>query len=214
MKVQMLTVGMLRTNCYIAWQEGSSECVIVDPGAEAKKIELKLSQEGLTPKAILLTHAHFDHILAVEPLKESFPEIEVYALDAEAPLFADPDANLSNMMRTPVTLSGIEFLSDGDDVTLAGIRFIVLATPGHTAGSCCFYAPEEKALFSGDTLFQESMGRTDFPSGDGDAIIRSISETLMELPDETKVYPGHEGVTDIGHERKYNPAVVLYGRFF
>ena len=213
MKVLGLCVGMLRTNCYIAYMEGRADCVVVDPGAEPKKIEAKMAELGLSPKAILLTHGHFDHILAVEPLRERFPGLEVYALDEEEPLFSDSGANLSDMMRSPVTLSGLHFLGDREEIGLCGMKFLVIATPGHTAGSCCFYVPEEKVLFSGDTLFCESMGRTDFPGGDEMAILESISQTLMELPDEVKVYPGHESATDIGHERRYNPAVYLYRRF-
>lgn len=200
LEIRKLIVGPVRTNCYIVNKKGSNEAVIVDPGDEAFLIELKLTEWKLTPVAILLTHGHFDHIGAVNALKGRF-DIKVYAFEKEKEVLTS-DMNLSRMIGGDrMTVEADEYLLEGTIIEVAGIKFKVLHTPGHTIGSCCYYVEEEKTLFSGDTLFFHSHGRTDFPTGSQSAIIRSIVGKLLVLEDDTQVYPGHEEETTIGSEK-------------
>lgn len=200
LEIRKLIVGPVRTNCYIVNKKGSNEAVIVDPGDEAFLIELKLTEWKLTPVAILLTHGHFDHIGAVNALKGRF-DIKVYAFEKEKKVLTS-DMNLSRMIGGDrMTVEADEYLLEGTIIEVAGIKFKVLHTPGHTIGSCCYYVEEEKTLFSGDTLFFHSHGRTDFPTGSQSAIIRSIVGKLLVLEDDTQVYPGHEEETTIGSEK-------------
>lgn len=154
-----------------------------------------------------MTHGHFDHIGAVRELVRSFP-MPVYAGRQEEKLLSDPQLNLSAAYGAPVTVKAPHLLDDGQEISLLGRKWKVIATPGHTEGSVCYYVEQEKALFSGDTLFCESYGRTDFPTGSGRALRDSVTEKLFVLPEDTIVYPGHEAQTDIGHEKRYNPLAV------
>jgi len=166
---------------------------------------------GIIPEAVVLTHGHFDHILAVEEIRRAFKEITVYAAEKEAKLLGDPRLNLTASYGTGVTLSPDHLVKDGDILELAGFKWQVIETPGHTEGSVCLWIKEEEVLISGDTLFAESLGRTDFPTGSSADIIRSIKERLFVLPDDTMVYPGHGEPTTIGHEKTHNP-VAFYNR--
>ena len=161
---------------------------------------------GLEVEEILLTHGHFDHIAGGDDLRNR-SGARIKCLDAEKELIENPELNVSlDFMGYPVTLTPDGYFKDGDELTIAGdIRCKVLATPGHTKGGCCFYIEEGGILISGDTLFEGSVGRTDFPGGSMSTLVRSLQEKLMVLPDETKVYPGHGAETTIGFERKYNP---------
>lgn len=200
LEIKRLTVGPVMTNCYVVNLKGSEEAVIVDPGDDAYKIELKLNEWKLKPVAILLTHGHFDHIRAVSKLKEHYG-IKVYALDKEKEIL-NSELNLSRAFGFEmISIEADVYLSDNQMINVAGIDFKVLHTPGHTIGSCCYYAESEKVLFSGDTLFFHSHGRTDFPTGSQSAIIRSITGKLLTLDKDVMVYPGHEEETTIGSER-------------
>lgn len=200
LEIKRLTVGPVMTNCYVVNLKGSEEAVIVDPGDDAYKIELKLNEWKLKPVAILLTHGHFDHIRAVSKLKEHYG-IKVYALDKEKEIL-NSELNLSRAFGFEmISIEADVYLSDNQMINVAGIDFKVLHTPGHTIGSCCYYAESEKVLFSGDTLFFHSHGRTDFPTGSQSAIIRSITGKLLTLDEDVMVYPGHEEETTIGSER-------------
>lgn len=204
LKIGKITLGSCQTNCYFVYQEGSKKVLFFDPADRGDMLYQKLSDAGFTVEAILLTHGHFDHIWGVERLKE-LTGAKVYAFEAEEALCMDAGMNISAAAGRACTIKPDELLKDGQEVTVGEFTFRAIATPGHTAGSGCFYFEEDKMLISGDTLFQESVGRTDFPTGSMSTLVRSIKEKLMVLPEEVKVYPGHGESTTIGHEKAYNP---------
>ncbi len=205
MKIETLVLGDVRTNCYLLINEETLETIVVDPADRADVIARKAVDEGLNLKAVFLTHGHGDHILAVSDLKRDFG-LKVYASEAEKELLSDPEQNLSRaLFGMAVTVKPDVLLKDGQEFEEAGMKFRMLLTPGHTPGGCCYYQPEEKVLFSGDTLFSGSIGRTDFPGGNLSTLVRSVKEKLLVLPEDVKVYPGHEEMTSIGQEKKYNP---------
>lgn len=205
-RMQRILAGAMSTNCYLISNEDTKETLMIDPAAEALKISAKIEEGGLKPAAILLTHGHFDHIGAVEELRDRY-HCKVYCLRDEKDVMERAEYNLSAMFRRSFTVTPDVLLEDGEELTLAGVRIRVIATPGHTKGSCCYYFIEDGFLISGDTLFEESTGRTDFPTGSTSMLVRSIREKLFALPDDTPVYSGHGEPTTIGHEKKYNPAV-------
>ncbi len=205
MKIQNFVLGMVGTNCYLAVNEEEKQCILIDPAVYSGEITEQIRREGLNLRAILLTHGHFDHIMGIDGFRKEFPEIPVYAHREEEALLRDASMNASLEFGRQYTFSGAAYAEDGDVLDLAGMQFRVIHTPGHTIGGCCYYLQEEKVLFSGDTLFQESIGRTDFPTGNGGQLMRSIREKLFTLPEETAVYPGHMERTTIGDEKKYNP---------
>lgn len=203
-KIGRMVLGSYQTNCYFIYREDEKRALVVDPADQGAKIYDALQRNGIAVEAILLTHGHFDHIWGTKELREA-AGVKLYALDVEKALCEDAHNNVSDMTGRPYTVTPDEYLRDGQELTLAGIRFQVLATPGHTIGSCCYYFPEAGFVVSGDTLFAESVGRTDFPTGSMSSIVRSIREKLYVLPGETKVYPGHGDSTTIEHEMQYNP---------
>lgn len=200
-------IGMIGTNCYLVYDSEKRGAVLIDPADNAGFLLNQCRELGLVPEAVLLTHGHFDHIGAVREMVRSFP-MPVYAGRQEEKLLSDPQLNLSAAYGAPVTVKAPHLLDDGQEISLLGRKWKVIATPGHTEGSVCYYVEQEKALFSGDTLFCESYGRTDFPTGSGRALRDSVTEKLFVLPEDTIVYPGHEAQTDIGHEKRYNPLAV------
>ena len=203
--VKQFVVGPVCTNCYLAIHNTTKELLIIDPGDEAKLLEDEIAKTGAKPVAILLTHGHFDHATAAEELRK-FYQIEVYAQESEKETLENPSLNLSGpMMGKPMTYHADHYLADEQEIDLAGFHIRVLHTPGHTAGGACYYFPNEMVLFSGDSLFRESVGRTDFPGGSASSLIRSIKEKILPLPDFIKVYPGHNEITSIENERAYNP---------
>lgn len=173
-------------------------------GEVVKKPETKIRQEKLTPIAILLTHGHFDHAGGAEELAKHF-DIKIYAEEHEKETLDTPSLNLSGWEGVQKTYHADVFLKNEQEIDLAGFHIRVFHTPGHTVGGCCYYFPYQNVVFSGDTLFCTSVGRTDFPKGSAAQIIRSIKEKLLPLPDETTVYTGHNDITTIGTERMYNP---------
>ncbi len=207
--IKRMVVGNISTNCYLVNEDGLKECVIVDPGDNAEGIDAKIKESGSKPIAILLTHGHFDHIMAVPELKAKYPDIPVYAYKEEKVLLEDAKVNESNAYRRPTIIDGVHYLEDGEELKLLNVKWKVISTPGHTVGSCCYYIAEAGVLFSGDTLFDRSYGRTDFATGDTRAIIHSIRDVLMQLPDDTNVLPGHESFTTIGTERRLNPIMNM-----
>lgn len=204
MEITILTVGPVQTNCYIVNKEGSSSCVVIDPGEEAGKIASYINKKGLENKGILLTHGHFDHITGVSELA-GLAGGKVYAYEGEKELMTDPGQNGSTMMGYELALEPECLLRDGELLHIAGLDFKVIHTPGHTAGSCCYYAEEEKILFSGDTIFMESVGRTDFPTGSARKLIDSVRNKVLALPPDVKIYPGHGPETSVAYEMANNP---------
>lgn len=204
MKIEQYCVGQVSTNCYFAINDETKEMLVIDPGDSARMLTEKIRQEGWKPQAVLLTHGHFDHAMAAEELAENFG-IKIYAHEAEKNTLEQPRMNVSAMIGHKDSYHADVYVKDGEVLKLAGLELKVLHTPGHTEGGCCYYLEKEQVLFSGDTLFCQSVGRTDFPGGSMSQIVRSIKEKLMTLPDEVKVYPGHMDLTTIGMERAHNP---------
>lgn len=203
MKLYTMVLGAGRTNCYVIANAETKEAFVVDPADRGESIREKLARESLTLKGVLLTHGHFDHILGLEALLDGAP-IPVYAAGAEEALLADPNVNLSASMRRSTAVKPIVPVVDGQTLALSELTLRVILTPGHTAGSCCYYCEAEGVLFSGDTLFAESVGRTDLPTGEESCLKASI-DSLYQLPDAVKVFSGHGPQTTIGHEKAYNP---------
>jgi glyoxylase-like metal-dependent hydrolase (beta-lactamase superfamily II) len=201
---EIIPVGMLQCNCSIFGDEQTREALVVDPGDEIGRILQVLKRHGLTLKGIVITHAHIDHIGGAQKLK----------MATGAPVYMNPnDAELQKMMEVQAGWLGIETpdaveidspAMDGGKLVVGATEFHVLHTPGHTQGSISLWIPSEGKLVAGDTLFRDSIGRTDLPGGDPRQILRSIHEKLLPLPEETVVFPGHGESTTIGREREFN----------
>ncbi|HJB47774.1 MAG TPA: MBL fold metallo-hydrolase [Candidatus Mediterraneibacter surreyensis] len=205
MKIEKFVLGPVGTNCYIVRNDDTMECFIVDVAACPPEFISHIRNSGVTVKAVLLTHGHFDHIMGLDRFLEEFP-VPVYACAAEKEVLESAQLNSSaGMLGQPYTFTGARFVKDGDLLDVAGMKIQVIQTPGHTIGGCCYYIADENVLFSGDTLFRASVGRTDLPTGSMSALVRSVTDRLLVLPDETHVYPGHMEETTIGYEKQYNP---------
>lgn len=204
LRIQQYVVSVCATNCYFAINDDTKEVLIIDPGASAKQLAEKVKEYELTPIGILLTHGHFDHASAAAELSHLLG-VKVYACEAEQETLETPSLNLSGWEGKSETYHADVYVKDEQELELAGFQIRVLFTPGHTVGGCCYYFTEQGAVFSGDTLFEGSIGRTDFPKGSASQLIRAINEKLMIMPDETAVYPGHGEMTSIGMERVNNP---------
>lgn len=205
--VDTLILGSIRTNCHIVTDEASMDAVIIDPADEAEKILQAVSKKGCKVKAVLLTHGHFDHMYGAAQVIAEL-RVPLYAGEEEEELLENPSFNLSVMGDYgPVGLKADYWLKDGERLSLGTLSFTVISTPGHTKGGISYYMEEDGILFSGDTLFWEGVGRTDFPTGNGGVLVKSIQEKLMPLPDAVKVYTGHGAATQIDYERNNNPYI-------
>ena len=204
LKIEQRVIGMVSTNVYLGINIETKEAFLVDPADHAEDIAQWIRQDGVTLKAILLTHGHFDHIGAVAGLKKQF-QVPVYAMGAEVVVMEDANLNLSANWVSPFTVKCDHELTDGEKFQVAGFDIVAYHTPGHTKGGACYYIEKEQVLFSGDTLFYHSVGRTDMPTGSQAELKRSVQRILRILPDATRVMPGHECDTSIADEKRYNP---------
>ena len=202
MEIKSVLVSEAYTNCYLVKNEETNEGFIIDPGGSALKISRCIEQMEMTPKAILLTHGHFDHIGAVDELRDRY-DINVYVSEQESKFMQNYNNNLSVFFGEGMIVKPDITISDGEELEIAGIKMKFILTPGHTPGSGCFYVEEEGVLFSGDTLFCMSRGRTDFPGGSERKIIDSIRNKLLVFPGETVVLAGHNEETTIDNEKRF-----------
>ncbi len=204
MIVQTLALGPVQTNCYLVGAEPSREAVVIDPAWDADTILSKARSAELTIKAILLTHGHFDHIGALADVKEAL-KVPLMAHAREIGLLdTKGGANLFGF-KIPAAPRPDRLVEHGETIEFGALKFEVRHVPGHTAGHVAFVEHQNRAAFVGDVLFAGSIGRTDLPGGDYDTLIASITDQLMTLPDDFKVYPGHGPPTTIGLERRTNP---------
>ena len=204
--IEQLVLGMVGTNTWLIKNKENGELLIVDPADESARIEEKINRMGGKPVAILLTHGHFDHMMAVKEVKEKY-QIPVYACMQEEAMLAEPTINMTAVYGSACSIKPDVLLDDGQIFEAAGFSIQMFHTPGHTKGSCCYYIKDEGVLFSGDTLFCGSVGRTDFPGGSSAEIVRSLHKLVDTLPEDTEVFPGHDASTTIGYEKRYNPFV-------
>ncbi|HET7573765.1 MAG TPA: MBL fold metallo-hydrolase [Solirubrobacterales bacterium] len=203
--VEMLTVGPLAENCFLLRPQGGERLLVVDPGEEAERIGAAIEASGAEVAAILLTHCHFDHVGAVAPLAAA-TGAPVYCPEIEAPVLADIMSFVPWEGFGPFeSYEADELVRGGERLELAGLELDVLFTPGHSPGHVTYSVRGEPAIFSGDVLFQGSVGRVDLPGGDGPTLLASIGQLVEALPEETVVHPGHMGITTLGAEHATNP---------
>ncbi len=201
MKIDSLAVGPIGTNCYLLQDEAAKLCAVIDPGDEPQRIIAAVAQTGCTPTMVLLTHGHFDHYTGLAGLLEQWPDLPVYIHENDV---TDRAAGGFDLLFPRLGEKNQRYYKDGDRLTLGSLTIQVLETPGHSRGSVCLVVGD--VIFSGDTLFYGSCGRTDFAGGSYEDILRSLKR-LAQLPGQYKVYPGHDRPTDLDFERRVNPYV-------
>ncbi len=204
-EVRMFTVGPVQENCFLFRREGADEALIVDPGEEPERLLGAIDELGVKLAGILLTHTHFDHIGAVAPVAKA-TGAEVWVPELEKMVLADINSYVPHpSLGTFESYNAEHTLNGGEKLELAGLEVDVLHTPGHSPGHVTFSLPDQLAIFSGDVLFQGSVGRVDLPFGDGPTLMESLRMLVETFPEDTIVYPGHMGVTTLGAERATNP---------
>lgn len=207
MEITCMPSGMLGVNTYLAVDEETRKGFIVDPGGYNPSLTKKVKEDNIDIIYIMLTHGHADHICGVNAHLKDFSDAKVVASKEEERMLTDADFNMSTSFGTPDTVKADIFVNDGDELQVGGCTLKFLHTPGHSPGGMCIYSQRDNVLFSGDTLFRQSVGRTDFPGCSFNALVESIHNKLFTLPDETNVFPGHMGPTSIGFEKGNNPFV-------
>ena len=207
MLITNLPSGALQANTYLAVDEKTNEGFIVDPGGYNKVLTKEVRDNDVKIKYIILTHGHSDHICGVNEHTAEFPDAKIVEYKDEEAMLENPNLNQSPGFGVPYSTKADILVSDGDELKVGDVTLKFIHTPGHTEGGMCIYVKEAKALFSGDTLFRQSIGRTDFPGGSYKEIMDSIRKKLFLLPDDTNVFPGHMGTTSIGFEKENNPFV-------
>ena len=205
LELQKCILGSVYTNCYFLKNKTTGELLIIDPADAPERIVSKVNEMQATPVAILLTHGHFDHVMALSYLMEQKPDLNVYLYESEAEVLASPDLNLGSMMGMNLSLKANHLVKDGEIIDVLGTKVKCIHVPGHTKGGVCYYFADYGWLISGDTLFQMSIGRTDFPTGNLNDLLTAIREKLFVLPPWTKVLSGHTPPTTIEEESRSNP---------
>jgi len=214
LQIKIFPVNPLGANCFVLWEDSGKTCAVVDPGFyrpdEEDMLFSFLRDNGLTPDAILLTHGHFDHTWGVAAVAKRFG-CPVYLSAADDSILSSGSSLLERLqLEKSVELFAYQDISDRQVLHVGGSAWQVITTPGHTPGSVCFYCAEAGVVVTGDTLFAGSIGRTDLPGGDYDALIKSIMDKLMGLPGDTDVLPGHGRPTSIGREATTNPFLIPF----
>jgi hydroxyacylglutathione hydrolase len=208
LQIQTIVSMPFAENTYVAWQDGRTDAVVIDPGTEPDAILAFLRERGLTPAAILNTHGHVDHIAGNADLKAAYPDAPLVIGAGDEPLLTDPGLNLSRPYGFDVVSPPADRLvREGDTVLFAGLTLDIREIPGHSPGHIVYVVRDAGVVFGGDVLFRGSIGRTDFPGGSFETLAAGIREKLYTMPDETVVYPGHGPVTKVGHEKRTNPFV-------
>jgi len=204
MKLITINSNPMGQNIYLYFDEATKEGVVIDPGHNLPEILAAINENNINIKGILLTHGHYDHISAVNELKEK-TNADVYCHCDEKPMLENPAINLSVHVKREVKVTPDMLFDDGDDFEVGKLSLTIIHTPGHTPGGVCYYDEDNEVIFTGDTLFRESIGRTDLPGSDHKALNESIKNKLLCLPANVTVYPGHGRSSGIGHEIKQNP---------
>lgn len=209
MQITCMPSGMLGVNTYLAVDDDTNKGFIVDPGGYNPMLTKKVQDEGIDIEYIIITHGHADHICGVNAHHKDFPEARIVADAAEEAMLTDENFNMSAQFGTPDTVSADIFVNDGDTLQVGNMTLEFFHTPGHSPGGMCIYSAKDNAVFCGDTLFRQSVGRTDFPGCSFSDLMTSIKEKLFTLPDNTNVFPGHMGPTTIDFEKRNNPFVHM-----
>lgn len=202
--IYQLEIGLIQTNCYLVSHTVTKETVIIDPADSEEDIIEFITEKELNIKGVLLTHGHFDHIYGAVPLANKY-RVFLYASENEKELLSDYEMNCSTMIQRPIEIEADVWIKDGQKLEFGSISIKVISTPGHTKGSVCYYVEKDGVLLSGDTLFLESVGRTDLPTANSQDMVSSVKEKLSLLPERTIVLPGHGESTTIEYEKKNNP---------